>query len=87
MSENDHSQCQTLLGSLSDYIDGELSEELCREIENHMSGCEHCRVVIDTLRKTVSLYHADAADCADIPSETRAHLFKVLHLEDYLSKE
>ena len=58
MSENEQSTCQTLLCLLSDYVDGELSEELCRQIEMHTAECDNCRVVIDTLRKTISLYRA-----------------------------
>ena len=84
MSENEQPTCQTLLCLLSDYVDGELSEELCREIERHTAGCDNCRVVINTLRKTISLYRASAAEPAEISIETRDHLFKTLNLEDYM---
>lgn len=87
MSENEHSECKALVGFLSDYLDGELSEELCREIEAHTAGCEDCRIVVDTLRKTISLYHACADEPAEVPGEVRAQLFKTLHLEDYLQRE
>ena len=83
MSENEQSTCQTLLCYLSDYIDGELSEELCQAIEKHTAGCENCRIVVDTLRKTISLYRATGEEPAEISGETRDHLFKTLHLEDY----
>ena len=84
MSENDHSECKALLGFLSEYIDGELSDDLCHEIEAHTSECDDCRIVVDTLRKTISLYHASAAEPPEISDETRSHLFKTLHLEDYI---
>jgi anti-sigma factor RsiW len=84
MSDIDHSTCKSLLGYLSDYVDGDLSEELCREIENHAAGCQDCRVVVDTLRKTISLYREAAAGSAEIPGETREKLFKVLNLDDFL---
>jgi predicted anti-sigma-YlaC factor YlaD len=86
MSEIDHSTCKSLLGLLSDYVDGDLSEELCREIENHAAGCQDCRIVVDTLRKTISLYHASATEPAELSGETRAHLYKVLNLEDLLPR-
>lgn len=86
MSEDDRPTCRTLLGFLSEYVDGELSEELCQEIENHIAECQNCRVVVDTLRKTVSLYHDSAAESAEIPVEMRTKLFKTLHLEDYLKR-
>lgn len=84
MSENDNSKCRSLLVFLSDYLDGELNEELCQEIESHTAECEDCRIVVDTLRKTVSLYHECAEESAEIPGEIRSQLFKTLNLEDYL---
>jgi anti-sigma factor RsiW len=84
MNENDQSTCKSLLGYLSDYVDGDLSEELCREIENHTAECENCTIVVDTLRKTVSLYHGSAAETGEISGATRARLFKTLNLEDFL---
>lgn len=75
--------CKRLWESLSDYIDGELSEELCQKIEQHMAGCEHCRVVLDTTHKTIYLYHNDAQETA-MPDDVRGRLFETLHIEDYL---
>jgi anti-sigma factor (TIGR02949 family) len=75
--------CKNLWESLSDYIDGELSEELCRRIEQHMAGCEHCRVVFDTTNKTILLCH-DAAHQTEVPDDVRGRLVETLHLEDFL---
>ena len=58
MTESTHSNCESLLGFLSDYVDGELGAELCREIEKHIAECEDCRIVVDTTRKTIDLVHA-----------------------------
>jgi anti-sigma factor RsiW len=85
MSENDHFNCKALLGSLSDYVDGALSDELCQEIDRHLSECQDCRIVVDTLHKTVSLYQKSAAD-AKVPGGVRERLFRVLNLEDYLQR-
>ena len=38
MAESTHNTCEGLLGSLSDYVDGELGAELCRQIEKHICG-------------------------------------------------
>ena len=84
MTTNDHSQCKSLLVFLSDFVDGELSEELCQEIQAHTAECERCRIVVDTLRKTISLYQECADESAKIPGEVRSQLFKTLNLEDYL---
>lgn len=80
-----HGECRHLLDSLSDYVDGELDEALCREIEAHMAGCENCRVVVDTLAKTVELYHT-VPQQEEIPDDVRQRLYKRLRLDDLLGK-
>jgi anti-sigma factor RsiW len=84
MSEHDHSKCRALLGSLSDYVDGTLSEELCEEINRHVTECQDCHVVVDTLRKTISLYHESAADAVEVPGMVRERLFRTLNMDDYV---
>jgi anti-sigma factor RsiW len=82
----DHENCHRLLGSLSEYVDGALAQELCTEIERHMEDCEKCRVVVDSLRKTVFLYHA-APPPADVPDEVRERLYLCLDLGEFLEKK
>ena len=84
MSEHEHTHenCRELLSSLGDYVDGSLSAELCAEIERHMSGCNRCRVVVDTLKKTVELYQESAAE-THMPADVRSRLYARLNLEDY----
>lgn len=77
--------CEQLLGGLSAYLDGDASPDLCAEIEAHLAGCSDCRVVVDTLRKTLSLYHT--APNPDLPPEARERLFKALRLERFLPRE
>jgi anti-sigma factor RsiW len=84
MSENDNSTCHSLLGFLSDYVDGSLDKELCKEIERHVSDCQNCHIVVDTLRKTISLYHVSAVEEGEVPGEVRERLFRTLNLDDYI---
>ncbi len=85
-NSHDHKDCSHLLGSLSEYIDGALSEMLCEEIERHVTDCENCRVVIDTLERTVSLYHTSAAlESSCIPEDVKERLYKRLDLGDFLN--
>jgi anti-sigma factor (TIGR02949 family) len=79
----DHETCHHLLDSLSDFVDQDLSQELCAEIERHLAGCENCRVVIDTLRKTIELYQETAPE-AQAPEDVRRRLYMRLELHDYL---
>lgn len=80
--DHDHLSCKDLLGKLSSYIDGDLSDDLCQELQRHMAGCENCRVVFDTMTKTVYLYHASAQD-TQLPDDVRGRLFETLHLDDF----
>jgi anti-sigma factor RsiW len=79
-----HKNCRYLLSSLSEYVDGDLDEALCQEIEKHMEGCEDCQIVINTLEKTVDLYH-NTTELPEIPSDVRARLFKRLDLDEFLT--
>lgn len=82
----EHHGCRHLLNSLSGYIDHDLSQELCDEIERHLAGCENCQIVIDTLRKTVELYH-ESSTPATLADDVRQRLYMRLELEDYLKSE
>lgn len=75
--------CHKLLAALGDFVDGTIDPELCADLERHMENCERCRVVVDTLRKTVELYQETAAD-TQMPSDVRERLYARLNLEDYL---
>lgn len=78
-------QCGEWLGDLSAYLDGEASAELCALIETHMRGCNNCKVMVDTLRKTITLYHA--APQPELSAEARARLFRVLDLTPLLEEK
>jgi anti-sigma factor RsiW len=82
----DHASCRQLLSTLGDYVDGTLSAELCSELERHMKDCQRCRVVVNTLKKTIELYHETDEDAA-LPADVRERLYLRLNLEDYLKEE
>ncbi len=75
--------CEHLLDDLSDFLDGEASEEVCAEIERHLADCENCRVMVDTLHKTVLLYHE--LPQPELPEDARQRLYQSLDLEAYLT--
>lgn len=71
--------CKDMLGNLSAYIDGELEAELCAEIEQHAEGCTNCQIVIDTLRRTVTLYHEHGHE--PLPDGVKSRLLAALNLD------
>ena len=79
----DHESCKQLLSTLSEYVDGTLSLDLCTDLEQHMQGCQRCRVVVDTMKKTIELYQETGED-TPLPQDVRERLYVRLNLEDYL---
>lgn len=79
----EHANCHHLLESLSGYVDQDLGQDLCAEIERHLENCENCQIVINTLRKTIELYHETIPD-PQTPEEVRRRLFMRLELDDLL---
>jgi anti-sigma factor RsiW len=73
-------ECQEMLAKLSDYIDEELEEQLCAEIEAHMRQCPDCQIMVDTLQKTVKLYRTHGQ--TEIPAAVKTRLYAVLDLEN-----
>lgn len=54
--------CKKMLGELSDYLDGDLQEQLCKELEAHLAGCPNCRIMLDSLNKTVKICREGAEE-------------------------
>lgn len=76
--------CRHLLDELSDYLDGAASAEMCAEIERHLASCADCRVVVDTLRRSIELYHT--LPQPGLPAAARERLYKSLDLAEFLTK-
>lgn len=75
-------ECSQMLTTLGEYVDGGLSPELCAELERHMQGCQRCRIVVDTLKKTIELYH-ETSEETHMPGDVRARLYAKLNLADF----
>jgi len=49
------SDCKAIFALLSDYLDRELPDELCRDIDRHIADCPPCVSFVESLRKTIEL--------------------------------
>jgi len=77
--------CERLLHSLSEYIDGTLDPNLCRVLQEHLNGCENCQIVYNTTLKTIDLFHA-SEEKEKLPGDVRNRLYMRLNMEDFLQK-
>jgi anti-sigma factor (TIGR02949 family) len=80
---SDQKHCHDLMETLSDYVDGDLSPVLCEELERHLRECPNCRIVVNTLRKTIELYQKETQE-ETLPSDVRERLFRRLDLTSFL---
>lgn len=75
--------CREFLGPLSEFLDGEASQQVCEQIAQQLAACPDCRIMVDTLRKTISLFQWKEAS-GSMPSATRQRLYHKLDLEEFL---
>jgi anti-sigma factor RsiW len=69
-------KCEELLKLLNEYVDGTVDPAIRTEFEQHMAGCNPCQVVVDNIRKTITLYK-NGQPC-ELPVECRDRLHAVL---------
>ena len=69
-------KCKDVINELSNYLDGELDAALVAEVERHMQHCEDCRLVVDTTRKTITLFCN--SEPAALPADVHDRLHKAL---------
>lgn len=65
--------CKEVLANLSCYIDGEGCAELRAALEQHVSRCRRCRVVVDTTGRMLKIV-TDVAPF-EVPLAVRARLY------------
>ena len=46
-------RCKALFAELSDYLDEQLDDSLCEELEKHFDGCQPCKAFLASLEATI----------------------------------
>ena len=46
-------RCKEMFAELSNYLDDELDDSLCEELEKHLEGCEPCKAFLSSLEKSI----------------------------------
>lgn len=65
--------CKQVLAELSNYLDGEVPEDLRRALEEHVAKCRRCSVIFDTARQTLRI--VCDAEPFDVPFDVSARLY------------
>ncbi len=69
--------CDQLVAYQSDYIVGNLTEELTQAAQEHLATCANCRVVLDSTQKMILLYK-ERGQVQQIPAERKSALYDQL---------
>ena len=69
--------CKSFLEEVSDYIDGDLAEEIRVALEAHLAKCPDCWVVFDETKKTVEIFQN--LDWHPMPQDVHDRLLGALH--------
>lgn len=62
--------CKSMFAELSNYLDEQLDDSMCAELEKHMDGCEPCKAFLSSLENTILALRQSATDSPD-PQKTR----------------
>jgi len=71
------SECKEIFSLLSQYLDEDLPDDVCHEIDAHISDCPPCVKFVESLKKSVDL----CKDCKELdtpgplPAEARDQLY------------
>ncbi len=68
--------CSEFLAMLDDLIDNEVNTKMRADLEEHLRGCEHCEVTLNTTRKTIQIYRSH--EIYEMPATLRERLHKAI---------
>jgi RNA polymerase sigma-70 factor (ECF subfamily) len=56
-------RCKAMFAELSDYLDEQLDDSLCDELERHLDGCGPCKLFLESLEATIEQCRKSPAAC------------------------
>ncbi len=65
--------CNQIIAKLSDYLDGEVSQETREMVEKHLAKCHRCSLVYSTTRQTLRIVTECGAFALPAAVGTRLH--------------
>ncbi len=73
-------RCKAMFAQLSDYLDEQLDDSICDELEQHIGGCEPCKVFLATLEATIEGCRKSPSE---LPSGTNSAVLRRKLIHDY----
>jgi anti-sigma factor RsiW len=64
--------CTEFLALLDELIDDEVATDTRAQLQEHLNGCDHCEVTLNTTRKTIEIYRSH--EVYELPNSVRERL-------------
>lgn len=64
-------KCPDVLDLFSHYLEGDISADVCAEMESHLGGCARCRGACDSLKHTLALCRTQGP-AVEVPTAVQA---------------
>jgi len=61
--------CTEFLALLDELIDDDVSNDTRAQLQEHLKGCDHCEVTLNTTRKTIEIYRSH--EVYELPNSVR----------------
>jgi hypothetical protein len=68
--------CTEFLAQLDDLIDDVVTTQMRADLQEHLRGCDHCEVTLNTTRKTIQIYRSH--EIYELPTGLRERLHKAI---------
>ncbi len=68
--------CTEFLALLDELIDDDVSNDTRAQLQEHLKGCEHCEVTLNTTRKTIEIYRSH--EVYELPNSVRERLHSAI---------
>ena len=80
-------KCEELLTTLNQYVDGAVDPGICGPFQEHLDGCNPCRIVVDNIRQTIKLFKAE--EPFELPPTLQQRLDRLLreHWKDKIDTD
>jgi len=77
--------CRRLTAVFSDYLDKETGQRVCRQVEEHLAQCPDCKLYLDTLNRSITLYRG--LGDVPVPQDVESRLFATIRLASFIKKK
>lgn len=71
--------CPEMLDRICSELQEDIESEVCQELKLHLDECPDCKAYVDSLKKTVIMFHSVPEK--NIPDDVQNRLFKVLKID------